>query len=200
MMSSGALARIVTGMALLAAIAGTTACNGGSSSAPCTCAEADAPPPVDATLMAYLSKARSVHHQADQQEEAGDITQAIGSLERLVSTPVPGGATPLPEAQEVLADTLARLADLRGRSGAFDDAERDIQRGLERAPADSYFAGHLFEQRGVNEERRAKSLADGGDAAGAEAARKRAFEAFERAVTIQDRVIQRELARDGGTR
>jgi tetratricopeptide (TPR) repeat protein len=199
-MSSGALARFVTGAALFAAIAGTTACNGSSPSAPCTCAEADAPPPVDAALMAYLSKARSLHHQADQREDAGDVPQAIAPLERLVSTPVPGGANALPEAREVLADTFARLGELRGRTGAFDDAERDIQRGLERAPKDSYFEGHLFEQRGVNEERRAKSLATEGDATGAEAARKRAFDAFERAVAIQDRVILRELSRDGGDR
>jgi len=187
-------------MAIVAMMVGVSACSCSTPSAPCACAEADAPPPVDATLMAYLSKARSLHHQADQHEEAGRLQDAIAALERLVATPVPGGSVPAAEAQEVLADTFARLADLRGRLGSFDDAEREIERGLARAPKDSYFEGHLFELRGVNEERRAKHLASSGDSAGAETARKKAFDAFERAVEVQDRVIQRELTRDGGDR
>ena len=165
--------------------------------APCSCAPAGV---VDVSLLAFLSKARAAHHQADISEQAGESAEAIRPLERLVGEALPGagGAKPAPEVREVLADTRARLADLRSQLGKHDEAESEVDEGLKLAPKDSYFEGHLHEMRGVNEERRAKSLAESDDATGAEAARRRAFESFEKAIDIQDRVIRKELADAGG--
>jgi tetratricopeptide (TPR) repeat protein len=191
-------ARLVAAAGLVAMLAAIPTCDGPSSvGCPCAC-DQQAAPPVDASLMAFLSKARAVHHQADLEEEAGDITGAAQALEKLVNAPLPEAPRPRPEATEVLADTLARLADLRGQKGEFDAAEQDIAHGLERAPERSYFEGHLWEIRGVNEERRAKSLAEAGSPQQAERARKKAAEAFERAIAIQDQVIRDTLAKDGG--
>lgn len=154
--------------------------------------------PVDTMLMAYLSKARALHHQADMHEEDGDQRRAVLELERIVATPVPGGDHPMPEAQEVLADTRARMAELRGQLGDLDAADRDVEEGLKRAPQVSFFEGHLIEIRGVIAQRRAKDLGDKGDKAGAERERRRAFEDFDRAVQIQDKVIERLLPDAGG--
>ena len=154
--------------------------------------------PVDTMLMAYLSKARSLHHQADMREEQGDARGAVAALEKLVSTPLPGGSQPMQEAQEVLADTYARMAELRGQLGDLEAAERDIVQGLHRAPKVSFFEGHLIEVRGVIAQKRAKALADKGDQVASERERRKAFEDFDHAVRIQDQVIERLLPDAGG--
>lgn len=179
---------------ILVSLAGV-ACNDEAPDRTCACAEAE--PPVDSTLMAFLSKARAAHHQADQREEADDLAGAVVALEKISGTQL-GPMAERPESREVLADTRARLADLRSQLGHHDAAEADVVTGLQLAPKDSYFEGHLYEVRGVVDERRSKSLVEKGDAAGAEQARRRAFESFEKAIEIQDRVIRKELADAGG--
>lgn len=152
---------------------------------------------VDDVLLAYLSNARSLHHEADLAEDSKDSAKAIGALERLLAKPEPRKA---PEIDEVVADTHARVADLLSRTGQFDAAAKHVDDGLLRAPATSYFRGHLFEVRGLVEERRAKELAGKGDAAGASAAKDRAMKAYEEAIAIQDEVIKSGtgLSGDGG--
>jgi hypothetical protein len=188
-------ARLAASLLMLAALAGWAGCTERAPEQPCTCAEA--PPPVDAPLMAFLSKARAAHHQADEREEAQDVAGAITALEQITATSL-GATGSRPEAREVLSDTRARLVDLRSQVGKYDEAELDVVEGLKLAPTDSYFEGHLHEMRGVSEERRAKTLAESGDKAGSEAARRRAFESFEKAIDVQDRVIRKELGDAGG--
>ena len=117
---------------------------------------------VDDVLLAYLSNARSLHHEADLAEDGADLPKAVVALERLLAKPEPRKA---PEIDEVIADTHARVADLQSRLGQFDAAARHVTDGLSRAPAVSYFRGHLFEVRGLVEERRAKALSAKGDTA-----------------------------------
>jgi tetratricopeptide (TPR) repeat protein len=150
-------------------------------------------PVVDPTLLAFLSKARAAHHEADLAEAGEDRPRAIRVLSQLVTGGRPGGAAPSPEVAEVIADTRARLADLRSASGAFDEANRDVEEGLGLAREPTHFRGRLFEVRGVVEERRSKALAEKGDAAGAAKARQEALSAFEKAIEIQDDVIARAL-------
>ena len=169
------------------------------------CASDDAPV-VDAALLAFLSKARAAHHEADILESGGDLSKAITPLDGLVHGPRPvaagaGGAALPPEAAEVLADTCARLADLRSKIGNFDAAQRDVERGLTLAIAPTHFRGHLFEVQGVVLERQAKSMESSGDAAGAASVKAKAVDAFETAIKIQDQVIREALSgrgRDGG--
>jgi hypothetical protein len=158
-------------------------------------ADADCPPepsarPVDAPLLAFLSRARAAHHAADGLEQGGDLLRARELLAKVTQGPVPGG-TPVPvEAREVLADTRARLAELASRSGDFAVADAELRAGLEQVAETSYFRGHLFEVRGLVEERRARELAARGDSEGAKTAKQRALEAFEQAMTIQAEVIR----------
>ena len=154
------------------------------------CAAVDAGTPVDPVLLAFLSRARSAHHLADEHENAAELDAAIAPLAELVAGPLPRGATPelAPEVREVLADTRARLADLRSRQGAFDPAIADVHAGLESATEHNYFRGHLLETEGLVEERRAQALGakDPGAAARAKA---RAIELLEQAMSVQAHVI-----------
>lgn len=150
---------------------------------------------VDAPLMAFLSQARALHHEANVREAEGDVAGAIAALQRLVQAPRPPGA--LPEVDEVLADTFARLAELHTRINDVASAEKDVEQGLALAPARTYFRGHLFEVSGVVEETRAAGLADAGKPDEAAHARAKAVELLRQAVTIQEEVIRGALD-DGG--
>lgn len=157
--------------------------------APEHCPEVQTGTPVEPALLAFLSRARAAHHKADVPEQRGDLKGAVRELEALLAGPLlPGNPV---EAREVLADTRARLADLRSRDGDFDRAEADVAAGLTLVPEPSYFRGHLLEVRGLSEERRSKALASAGDAQRAEAAKTRALAAFQEAMEIQAAVIER---------
>jgi hypothetical protein len=156
--------------------------------APDACADAKGRP-VGTALLAFLSRSRAAHHRADAREEQSDFTAAETELRAVVDGPKP----PCPsaaEVREVLADTRARLGDLRSRHGDFAGAITDVEQGLTLVPESSYFRGHLLEVRGLIEERRGKSLAAAGDAAGAKAAEEAALAAFQEAMRIQSAVIE----------
>lgn len=174
---------------LAAVLASACAKRAAPSDQACACEGA---PVVDATLLAWLSKARALHHEADAAEADGSPAKAISALERISTGPSPAG----PEASEIIADTRARLAELRAGTGDFDRAADDVKQGLEHAREATYFRGHLFEVLGLVEEKRATALEKRGDSAGAKAARQRAVEASEQAVKLQDEVIQRALGKD----
>lgn len=151
----------------------------------------DDEPVVDTVLMAFLSMARSAHHEADLSVEAGDRGSATAALERVVNAPWHGKKPA--EVIEVTADTLARLADLKSEDGKFDEAARDVATGMTLATEPTHFRGRLFEVRGLVEERRSKALKEKGDNDGADRARKAAMEAFGQAMDIQEDVITRAL-------
>jgi hypothetical protein len=157
----------------------------------CSCAPGE--PVVDPALLAFLSKARASHHEADIAEDANDDRRAITVLVQLVEGPLPGGKQPPPEVAEVIADTHARLADLKSRSGDIDEALASIAEGLKRATAPTHFRGHLFEIKGIVLERRLEALKAKGDLAGAERARALAIDAFHEAIEIQNKVIENAL-------
>jgi hypothetical protein len=159
-----------------------------SRSGSCPCEESGAL--VDPGLVAYLSRARAAHHVADAHETEGNLSAAALELDRLVAAPRPGRAEVYAEVEEVLADTHARLADLRSRLGDFDRASHHVELGLASARGATYFRGHLFEVLGLVNERQSAVLKAKGDAVAAEAARRRALDAFEQAMKIQDAVIR----------
>ena len=161
----------------------------------CPCEEAGARP-VDQTLMAWLARARTLHHLADRAEADGTIDRAIDSLEQLTRGPTLAGSAP--EVDEVLADTYARLAELRARTGDLDGAEAAIVKGLERAPGATYFHGHLLDVRGLIYEKLSETLAKANKHAEAEEARLKAMRASLEAVRLQEEVIAGAL--DGGAR
>ncbi len=160
----------------------------------CACAEGDGKP-VDQALVAWLSKARSLHHLADLAETEGALDRAITPLEQLVAGTLPSG--PPLEVNEVLSDTYARLAELRTRQGDFERADREIAVGLERAPGPTYFRGHLLEVRGLIYEKLSQMLEQAGKSSEAKQAREKGIGASVEAVRIQDQVIKSTLGDAG---
>jgi tetratricopeptide (TPR) repeat protein len=196
-LSAAALVALALG---LAACAGCGAEGGGAAVGPaasgaCPCATSV----VDPALLAFLSKAKAVHHRADLEERAGRTAEAIAALRELVDGPAPGGGSPPPEAREVIADTLARIGELASARGDFDVAKRAVERGLALAVERTHFRGRLMEVLGVVEERLHDRLRGQGPerAAEAAAARDRALGAYEEAVAIQDEVIRKALREAG---
>lgn len=173
------------------------ACNASPEGAPppdCSLCSSGAPV-VDTRLMAFLSLARSLHHEADLKEAESDLTGAIAALDRLVATPAPPGAT---EVEEVSADAYARLAELRTRAGDLDGAARDVELGLAHARQPTYFRGHLLEVEGLVLESRAAQLTDAGRADEAARVKSDAIQRLEEAVRVQDLVIRTSLGDDAG--
>jgi hypothetical protein len=155
--------------------------------------------PIDARVMAFLSAARALHHEADMHERSGDTRGAVAPLERLVALPSPAAV----EVDEVLADTHARLAELRLGLNDLEGAGREVQAGLLRVQGPTYFRGHLLEVEGLVEEARAAQLSDAGRSDEATAARSKAMGLLEEAVRVQQQVIEHTLpaaapAADGG--
>jgi hypothetical protein len=149
-------------------------------------------PVVDMELMAFLSEARALHHQANLKEEAGDLAGAASAMQRLVNAKRP--RTKAPEVEEVLADAYARLAELELKQNHLDPAQKAIESGLGHAPEPTYFRGHLVEVQGLVEEARSQKLADAGKPEEAAKAREKAIQLLEEVVKIQDQVIQKSLA------
>lgn len=153
---------------------------------------------VDTDVMAFLSKARAAHHQANLQENEGKLEGAIAPLEELVRSPLPRPGTRVPEIEEVLADTYARIADLKTQLGDYDGADKDALEGLTHAPSSSYYRGHLLEVEGITEEQRAAKLKDAGKSDEAARASERAVQLLKQAVDIQNEFIKKTTGKEGG--
>jgi hypothetical protein len=181
-MTAGPITRLAWPLVLTLALS-ASACSKRSSVDDCPGSEQV----VDPVLLAFLSQARSAHHLADQREATGDTAGALRDLQTLVTAPRPPGAPP--EVAEVLADTQARIAELLSALGRFDPAEAAVREGLDSAKAPTYFRGHLFEVRGLLEERREKALRAKGRGQEADEAHQRSLSAYEEAMKIQASVI-----------
>ena len=113
---------------------------------------------VDPALVAFLGRARAAHHRADLMEDRVELEPALAELAKVTEGPRSDRAADFAEIREVLADTRARMADLESRLGRYDEAEREVEKGLGLATEVTYFRGHLFEVRGLVEERRSRAL------------------------------------------
>ncbi len=169
--------------------------------------------PADAVtpeLLAFLSRARASHKRADLAMKDKDTERAIVALDALVDGPRPPGE-PSPEIREVVADTLARSAELRSQIGQFDEAKADIERGLDLAVERTHYRGRLMEVLGAVESRLHDKLeadiaerVEAGESrddmseltTAADEAKKRAIAASLKAIDIQEEVINKALAED----
>lgn len=163
---------------------------------------------VSPELLAFLSKARASHLQADIALKDDQPEVALAALDKLVDGPLPTGR-PSPEAREVLADTLARCAEIRSTIGKFDEAKADIDRGLKLAVERTHYRGRLMEVLGAVEQRLHDKLIEdlatqseaGADESvlaeierAADEAKQNAIKASMDAIDIQEEVIDKALA------
>lgn len=151
-------------------------------------------PVVDMDLMAFLSEARALHHQANLKEESGDLAGAANAMQRLVNARQPHGGAKTPEVEEVLADAYARLAELELKQNHLEPAGKAVESGLAHTTEPTYFKGHLVEVQGLVEEARSAELADAGKPQEAARSREKAIQLLEEVVRIQDQVIQKSLS------
>jgi hypothetical protein len=155
-------------------------------------ASRDAGVAIDTEVMAYLSMARALHHEANLKED-GDVPGAIAALDRLTSAARPHPTEQVPEVEEVLADTFARVAELHVRQGDVKKANESVREGLKHAPGPSYFRGHLLEVEGITEEAHAAELRDAGQAGEAAKAKAHAIDLLHQAVLVQEKVVNDSL-------
>ena len=148
---------------------------------------------VDTELLAVLSLARAHHHEANILEQGGDLQGAILALRKIADAPKPHPGQQLPEVEEVLADTYARIAELEMESHDTAAARHDVETGLLHATTPTYFRGHLLEVFGIVEDARFAELADAGRDAEATEARTHALALLRQAVDVQEGVIARVL-------
>lgn len=181
---------VLVGLALAVAIGVGVGCGHDSSASNET--------PIDTDIMAFLSEARALHHQANLKEDAGDLPGAVAAMERLVAAKRPHPEKRTPEVEEVLADAYARLAELQLKLGHLPEATKAIDSGLGHAPDATYFRGHLVEVQGLVMEANANELADAGKPEEAAKAREKAIQLLQEVVTIQEQVIQRSLSNKDG--
>jgi hypothetical protein len=158
----------------------------------------DAGVAIDTAVMAYLSMARAMHHEANLKEDS-DVPGAIVALDRLTAEKRPHPGERVPEIEEVLADTFARIAELQVREGDLAKASDSVREGLTHAPSPSYFRGHLLEVEGIVEEARARGLADAGRVSEAATAKARALDLLYQAVLVQEHVVTETLAADASS-
>ena len=124
-------------------------------------------------------------------EQREDLKGAVRVLAELVKKPeaIPDRI----EAREVVADTRARLADYKSQLGQFAQAREEVRAGMQLAQDPTYFRGHLFEVQGLVAERQAKELKAAGQLAAAKKAEADALDAFEKAMSVQEQVIEQAL-------
>jgi hypothetical protein len=158
----------------------------------------DAGVAIDTAVMAYLSMARAMHHEANLKEDS-DVSGAIAALGRLTAAKRPHPGERVPEIEEVLADTFARIAELQVREGELAKASDSVREGLTHALSPSYFRGHLLEVEGIVEEARAQELGDAGRVSEAATAKARALDLLYQAVLVQEHVVTETLAADASS-
>ena len=146
-------------------------------------------------LMLALALAKNHHHKADVYLKEARIEDAVSEIRQILSVPFPADA---PEGQDVQLDARARLAKLLVTRGRLDEAMNVVDSGIAGASRDSFFLGNLHSVRGEVWEARAVAVEEE-DPAAAREARVEAIRAFDRAIEIENRLLEK-LSREKRTR
>jgi hypothetical protein len=144
-------------------------------------------PALDEVLLVPLAQARNLHHLADLHLADADLEAAIGAVAAVLRVRFPAGS---PEGEDTLLDARARLAKLLVTAGRPDEARRVVDEGLAAAARESFFLANLHAVSGELHQARARALEES-DPAAARAERRRAIEAIERSMEINERIQQR---------
>ena len=146
-------------------------------------------------LMLALALAKNHHHKADVYLKQARFEDAVNEIRQILSVPFPEDA---PEGQDVRLDARARLAKLLVTRGQLDEAMAVVDGGIEGARRESFFLGNLHSVRGEVWEARAVAVEEE-DPAAAREARVEAIRAFDRAIEIENRLLEK-LSREKRTR
>ncbi|MBI4511696.1 MAG: hypothetical protein HY698_18830 [Deltaproteobacteria bacterium] len=142
-------------------------------------------------LLLGLAQAKNYHHQADVHLADGNPSAAIDTVAKVLLLRFPKG---MPEGEDVLLDARARLGKLYLGMQRFEEAVRVVDEGIAGASRESFFLANLQAVAGEIHERRAMSL-DGKDPSYARAERKKALDAYDRSIRMNDKLLVEVLQR-----
>jgi tetratricopeptide (TPR) repeat protein len=149
-------------------------------------------PELGKQLMVALALAQNYHHKADVYLKQARVDQAAMALRQILTIQFPPDA---PEGVDVVQDARARLARVLVTLGKLDEALAVVDEGIAGARRDSFFLANLYTARGEVLEARAVVVEEKDEAA-ANAARRQAIEAFDRAIEM-DKAVMEQLAGAG---
>jgi tetratricopeptide (TPR) repeat protein len=147
---------------------------------------------IDEHLMAALGQARALHHLADVHLAEGDPAKAEEAVERIFDVEFPAGA---PERDDVVVDAYGRLAKIQLAQDRLDEAAATLQKGVGSVRRDTFYTASLHLIEGEIHEARSKKAREAGDEPSARAEARRAIEAYEESIAINERVMER-IARE----
>ncbi|MBI2898251.1 MAG: hypothetical protein HYY06_32170 [Deltaproteobacteria bacterium] len=156
------------------------------------CAEQGEERRIDEHLMAALGQARALHHLADVHLAEGDTARAEDAVERILEVDFPAGA---PERDDVVVDAYGRLAKIRLGQDRLDEAAATLQKGYGLGRRDTFYTASLHLIEGEIHEARSKKAREAGDEPVTRAEARRAIEAYEESIAINERVMER-IARE----
>lgn len=145
-------------------------------------------------LMASLGQAQNFHGKADVLVDSGDLEQAAATVAMILDIPFPENA---PEAEDVMADTRARLAKLYAELGQLERAMAVVEVGIASSDRQSFYLANLHTVRGQILQAMAKEAQtepDSEDAqvtkARVDSIRKEAIKAFELSNKIHEALLE----------
>ena len=144
-------------------------------------------PELSEELMLGLALAKNLHHKADVYLKEGRVAEAMASVEQILGIAFPPRS---PEAEDVLLDARARLAKLMIIQGKLTDALTVVDAGLSATKRQSFFVANLHSVRGEVLEAMAVSIEET-DAQGAKQRRRDAISEFNRAIEIEQALLDK---------
>ncbi len=139
-------------------------------------------------LMLTLGQAKNFHHKANVLMSDGKLDDAAAQVLRILNLPFPKHS---PEAEDVLLDARARLAQMRLAQGQIEAAMTLVDDGLREKTRASFFVANLHTVRGEVFEAMAARAEEGSEAS--RSAKIDAIKSFDASIQINNQLLQ-ELA------
>lgn len=136
-------------------------------------------------LMLTLSQAKNFHHKANVLLSDGKLEESAAQVEMILAIEFPANS---PEAEDVLLDARARLAQIRLSQGKLTTAMTLLDEGLSSQTRDSFFVANLHTVRGEVLEAQAALAEEGSEAS--RRAKIGAIKAFDASIQINNRLLQ----------
>ncbi len=138
-------------------------------------------------LMASLGQAQNFHSKADVLIDNGELEQAAATLAMIFEIPFPKDA---PEAEDVMADTRARLGKLDIELGKLDEGLALVDEGIATSTRPSFYLANLHTVRGQILQAKANAEAEaGGDPEAVKSARVEAIKALDQSIQINEALL-----------
>src|SRR5690606_19190913 len=129
------------------------------------------------------------HGKADVLVDSGDLEQAAATVAMILDIPFPAGAS---EAEDVMADTRARLGKLYAELGKLEEALAVVDLGIASSKRQSFYLANLYTVRGQILQEMAKNaeVELGSQDPQVTHTRREAINAFDLSIQINDALLE----------